>query len=164
MNVVHFIEKIPLFELELLETVGLPYMALLYLIDVYCTYRMCKSFNEPVWTSFIPFYNWIVVFKYCWNLKAFQEHMLIEIAGLLIPFFSEAFITHEGIEFILAIIDLFVACLGLKHGIEIGIFVLKAHGYDAKKLFPIIFFFDLPLILSLRARYLGNPSLEHHGA
>lgn len=164
MNILHFIEKIPLFELEFIEHIGVPYFIILYLIDVYCTYRMCKSFNEPTWTSFIPFYNWIVVFKYCWNLKAFQEHLLIEIAGIMIPFLSEAFITHETIELIIAIIDLFIACLGVRHAIEIGVFTLKAYGYNVKKNFIFIFLFDIVLILTLNAKYLGNKSHEHHGA
>ena len=164
MNILHFIEKIPLFELEFIEHIGVPYFVLLYLIDVYCTFRMGKSFNEPTWTSFIPFYNWIIVFKHCWNLKAFEEHMLIEVAGLLIPFLSKAFISHETIALIIALIDLFIACLGIKHGIEIGVFTLKAYGCDVKKYFWTIFFFDIPLILTLKAKYLGNMSHEHHGA
>ena len=48
MNILHFIEKIPLIELEFIEHVGLPYFVILYLIDVYCPCRMCKSFSEPV--------------------------------------------------------------------------------------------------------------------
>ena len=52
-------------------------MILLYLIDVFCTYRLCRSFHDPAWTSFIPFYNWIVVFRHCWNLETFHEHLLL---------------------------------------------------------------------------------------
>ena len=97
MNIIHLIEKIPFIEWEILEHFGLPYMVILYLIDAYCTYRMCKSFNDPVWTSFIPFYNWIVVFRHCWNLKAFYEHLAIEICGLALPFIIEEFV-HHGLD------------------------------------------------------------------
>ena len=95
MNIIHLIEKIPFIEWEILEHFGLPYMVILYLIDAYCTYRMCKSFNDPVWTSFIPFYNWIVVFRHCWNLKALYEHLAIEICGLALPFIIEEFVHQE---------------------------------------------------------------------
>ena len=90
--------------------------------------------------------------------------MLIEIAGLMIPFLAEAFVTHETLSLIIAIIDLFVAFLGLRHGIEIGIFTLKAYGYEVKKYFIFIFLFDIVLILTLNRKYLGNKSHEHHGA
>lgn len=47
MNIIHVIEKIPFIEAEIFEHWGLPYMILLYLIDAFCTYRMCRQFGEP---------------------------------------------------------------------------------------------------------------------
>ena len=164
MNIIHFIEKLPILELELIEHVALPYMVILYLIDVYCTVRMARSFNEPIWPCFIPFFNWKVVFKHCWNLKAFYEHLVIELLGLAIPFICEEVLEHETLEFILSIIDIIVACFGLKHGIEIGIFTMKSYGLDVKKNFIFIFLFDIVLIKAVHRKYLGNMSHEHHGA
>ena len=161
MNIIHLIEKIPFIEWEILEHFGLPYMVILYLIDAYCTYRMCKSFNDPVWTSFIPFYNWIVVFRHCWNLKAFYEHLVIEICGLILPFIIEEFVHQEIWIFILSILDLIIAFLGAKHALEIGEFTLRSYGLDVKKNLWLVFFFDGVLIKTLNRKYLGNMSHHH---
>ena len=162
MNIIHTIEKIPFIEAEIFEHWGLPYMILLYLIDAYCTYRMCKKFGDPVWTSFIPFYNWIVVFRHCWNLTAFYQHFALEVSGLVIPLIIEHLIHGEVLTFIFTVIDLAVAIMAVKHAIEIGEFTLKAYGYDFHKYFWSIFIFDAVLILTLNRKYLGNKSLEHH--
>jgi hypothetical protein len=159
MNIIHLIEKIPFLELEFIEHAGLPYMILLYLIDVFCTRRLCKSFEEATWTSYIPFYNWVVVFRHCWNLKAFYEHLLLEVLGLAIPIICEHIVFLEWLESIFSLIDIAVACLATKHVLEIGRFTLLAYGYDAKKYFAAIFFFDAVLILAVKGHYEGNRSL-----
>ena len=160
MNIIHLIEKIPFLELEFIERIGIPYMILLYLIDVFCTNRLCGYFHENAWTCLIPFYNWIVVFRHCWNLKAFREHLLLEVLGLLIPIVCECFASTEWLELSLSIIDIAVACLALKHAIEIGRLTLEAYGYDVRKYFASIFFFDAVLILAVKGNYQGNPSLK----
>ena len=159
MNIIHLIEKIPFLELEFIEHIGLPYMILLYLIDVFCTYRLCKSFLDPAWTSFVPFYNWIVVFRHCWNLEAFREHLLLETLGLLIPITCEGLASYEWLELILSIADIAVACLALRHALEIGKLMLQAYGYDVKKYFVSILLFDAVLILAVKGKYKGNQSL-----
>ena len=161
MNIIHFLEKIPFLELELLERIALPYLICLYLIDVFCTYRLYKRFNEPVWPSFIPFFNWKILFEKCWNLRAFKEHLIIEICGLALPFICEALKGKELIVLILSIVDLIVACLGLKHAYEIGVFTLKSFGYETKKYLWSIFIFDLVLVLAVKGKYQGNLSHGH---
>lgn len=160
MNIIHVIEKIPFIEAEIFEHWGLPYMILLYLIDAFCTYRMCRQFGEPTWTSFIPFYNWIVVFRHCWNMTAFYQHFTLEVLGLVIPLFIEHFIRGEILTFIFTVLDLAVAFMAVKHAIEIGEFTLKSYGYDHHKYFWSIFIFDAVLLLTLKSRYLGNMSHE----
>lgn len=159
MNIIHLIEKIPFLELEFIQRVGFPYMILLYLIDVRCTYRLCKSFRDPSWTSFVPFYNWIVVFRHCWNLKAFHEHLVLEVLGLLIPVICEDLASFGWLELTLSIADIAVACLAVKHALEIGKLTLEAYGYDVKKYFASILFFDAVLILAAKGQYRGNCSL-----
>lgn len=160
MNIIHVIEKIPFIEAEIFEHWGLPYMIMLYLIDAFCTYRMCRQFGEPTWTCFIPFYNWIVVFRHCWNMTAFYQHFTLEVLGLVIPLIIEHFIKGELLTFIFTAIDLAVAFMAVKHAIEIGELTLKSYGYDHHKYFWSIFIFDIVLILTLKGRYLGNMSYE----
>ncbi len=160
MNIIHLIEKIPFLELEFIERVGFPYMILLYLIDACCTHKLCESFRDPSWTSFIPFYNWIVVFRHCWNLKAFREHLFLEVLGLLIPIICEGFASFEWLELTLSLADIVVACLAVKHALEIGKLTLEAYGYDVKKYFASILFFDAVLILAVKGHYRGNRSSE----
>ena len=158
MNIIHLIEKIPFLEIELIEKIGLPYMVLLYLVDVFCIYRMCRRFKEPVWTSFMPFYNRIVVFRHCWNLQAFYQHLRIEITGLVLPFVIEHFFARGIMLVILTAVDLYVAYLGVRHAIEIGEFTLKSFGYDVHRYFWSIFFFHGVLILADVGKHRGNMS------
>jgi hypothetical protein len=160
MNIVHFIEKIPFWEIEFLEEIAWPYFVILYLIDAFCTYRMYRRFNEPGWQCLIPFYNWKVCFEHCWDLKAFREHLFLEVCGFVLPFIDVSF-HSEFLVFLFSLLDIAVACLGLRHGIEIGIFTLRSFGYDVKRYLWSIFFFDFALILSLKGKYQGNFSHHH---
>ncbi len=159
MNVIHLIEKIPFLELEIIERVEIPYMILLYLIDVFCTYRLCESFHEDVWTSFIPFYNWIVVFRHCWDMKAFHEYLLLEFMGMALPFINERFVSRAWLQSVIAAADIVFLFLAVKHALKTGELTLKAYGYDAKKYILSVFLFDSVLILAARGHYKGNPSL-----
>ncbi len=160
MNIIHFIEKIPFLHSEIVEKAALPYMIILYLVDVFCSYKAYVRFKEPVWQCLIPFYNWKVFFEYCWELKAFYEHLAIEVCGLLLPVMTS--LLSKGLVFyIFVIIDLLVACMGLKHSFEIGVFILRSYGYEVKKYIWSIFVFDIVLILTANREYLGNKSSHH---
>ena len=162
MNIIHFIEKIFFIEFGFLEKISLPYFLIMYVIDVSCICRLCKMFNEPVWQAFIPFYNWRVVFKYCWNDKAFWEHLVLELLNIVIPVIYEELISHEFIELILLIVDLILAVIGFKHSIEIMSYLLESFGYEKKRYKILMFIFDIPLIMCAygKNKYLYNASLK----
>ena len=160
MNIIHFIEKIFFIEFAFLERISLPYFLIMYVIDVSCICRLCRMFDEPIWQAFIPFYNWRVIFRYCWNDKAFKQHLLLEFLNLVIPVIYEELISHEFIELFLLILDLILAIIGLKHSIEIMSYLLESFGYEKKWYRIMMFIFDIPLIMCAygKNRYLYNAS------
>ncbi|MBR0418415.1 MAG: hypothetical protein IJI66_04550 [Erysipelotrichaceae bacterium] len=162
MNIIHFIEKIFFIEIEFLEKISLPYFLIIYVIDASCICRICKMFNEPVWQALIPFYNWRVIFKYCWNDKAFKEHLILELLNIVIPVIYEELITHEFIELIILIVDLILAIIGFRHSIEIMSYLLESFGYEKKRYKILMFIFDIPLIMCAygKNKYLYNASLK----
>ena len=155
MNLIHLLEKIPFLELEF-DLIALPYMILLFIIDVVCGFLLSRKYERPVWPCFIPFYNWKILFDLCWDEKAFHEHVLLEVLGLLIPVFYELIPFNDLIETVLVLLDLYVACRIVKHAIETGEHVLKAFGYEGKKYLLSVFFFDAIFILALKGEYKGN--------
>ncbi len=132
MNIIHFIEKIFFIEIEFLEKISLPYFLVIYLIDVICICRLCKQFKEETWQAFIPLYNWRIIFKYCWNEQAYQQHVLLELLNILIPMAYENFLMHEYIELFLLVLDLIIAITAIKHCIETMTFLLKSFGYESR--------------------------------
>lgn len=162
MNILHFLEKLELDFLHFINDTVLPYTLIIYLIDIICIYRVCKKFKEPVWQAFVPVYNWRVIFKYCWNDKAFLEHLFIEITIILIIPIFESLVNHEIIDFVIFVIDLIISIIGLKHAIEVNIFNLKSYGYNEWYYIPLMFFFNGALILCTFGKhdYLGNFSEE----
>ena len=159
MNIIHLLEKIPFLELEF-DLLAMPYMILLYLIDVVCTFILAKKYDKPLWPSFIPFYNWRVIFDLCWDRKAFYEHVLLEVLGLAIPVVYEAIHAPDLILMIFVIIDLYVAYRIVRHAIETGEHILKSFGYENKALLVTIFFFDAILILAVKGNYQGSITEE----
>ena len=159
MNIIHLIEKIPFLELEL-DLLASPYLILLYLIDVVCTFILSEKYDRPVWPSFIPFYNWRVIFDLCWNREAFHEHVLLEVLGLMIPLIYEEISAPDLILMIFVVLDLYVAYRIIHHAIETGEHILKSFGYENKALLITVFFFDAILILAVRGKYRGNFSEE----
>ena len=161
MNIIHFIEKIFFIEIEFLEKISLPYFLVIYLIDVICIYHLCKQFKEEIWQAFIPLYNWRIIFKYCWNEQAYQQHVLLELLNILIPMAYENFLVHEYIELFLLVLDLIIAIMAIKHCIETMTFLLKSFGYEGRWYRVAMFFFNLPLIICAFGgnRYLYNASL-----
>ena len=161
MNIIHVIEKIPGLHLHFLEKIALPYFILLYLIDTACAIKLCRQFNEPLWTAFIPFYNWRTAFKYCWNLEAFYEHVVLEVLNLVLPIIA-GWINVPIITTIITVIDLVVLVMAIRHGIHIGCYLYESWGYKIS--YPLIFILDIPLLLAAFGRkiYLGNTSALHH--
>ena len=161
MNIIHIIEKIPGLHWHFLEKIALPYFTILYVIDAVCAYRLCRRFNEPVWTAFIPLYNWRTAFKYCWNLEAFYEHVVLEVLNLVLPVIA-GWIKVPIITTIITVIDLAVLVMAIRHGIHIGCYLYESWGYPIN--YPLIFILDIPLILAAFGKniYLGNTSALHH--
>ena len=161
MNIVHILEKIPGLHLHFLEKIALPYFIILYLIDAASAYRLCKKFNEPVWTAFIPFYNWRTAFKYCWNLEAFFEHVVLEVLNLVLPVIA-SIINVPIITTIITVVDLIVLVMAVRHGIHIGHYLYESFGYKVNYL--LMFIFDIPLLLAAFGKniYLGNTSILKH--
>lgn len=164
MNILHFIEKLPFILFELEEHYIIIYSILLYLIDTLSILRLYKKFNEKIdYKAFIPFYNWRIVFKYCWNDKAFWQHFFIEIAGLGIPFICE-FLELNGLVLdIIVFVDLIIALWGLKHAIEISMLTLEAFDYNKYIGIPLALVFNIELILIAfgKKKYIGNKSNHH---
>ena len=161
MNIIHLLEKIPFILFELEEHYILIYSILLYLIDTTCILKLYKKFNEKIdFKAFIPFYNWRIVFKYCWNDKAFWQHFFIEIAGISIPLICEILKIDGILLNVIAIIDLFIALWGLKHAIEISMLSLEAFNYNKYLGIPLALVFNLELILIAfgKNKYIGNKS------
>lgn len=153
MNIVEFINKIKL-NMSIPEEVALAYTIILFFVNFICSFKFCRDFNEPIWQAFIPIYNLKVVFKYCWNMKKFIVHCVLETLSLLLPLLYEA----SGREtIILWVLDIIVSLGAIVHGIELGINNLKAYGYG-KTAIPLIFFFNGSLLLTAfgQNEYIGN--------
>lgn len=150
------------------ELAGQPFHIVLISLALLCGYqllyavaswRVYEKMGEKGWYSLIPLFNYYILYKRCYSVKAFWKFVVISLIALICDYGSMRFSLQENIELLVNIIYIICSIWLLYEQIIMLIRLSKAFDHGVLfgwglYLFQIVFM----LILAFgKSEYLENP-------